>query len=177
MRSTELLDQLARHAEWADATVWQTVLDTPGDVSPALDSKVESWLHHIHIVQHAFFYLWSGAPLEFPEISDFVDTEALLIWGREGHEALQGYLSEAREAELERELDIPWTEQLMERWNRPIGPVTVAQSALQVAMHSTHHRGQVTSRLREIGAEPPMVDYIAWLWFGQPEAEWRIGGQ
>jgi uncharacterized damage-inducible protein DinB len=39
-------------------------------------------------------------------------------------------------------------------------------------MHSTYHRGQVNARLRELGIEPPLTDYIAWIWFGRPEAEW-----
>ncbi len=174
MRPSDLLDQLIHHAEWADATVWQTVLDT-NDASPALDSRVEFWLHHIHLVQHAFFYVWTGQPLEFTEIGDFADPRALALWGREGHAEIQRFLRSATDSELDDELEIPWTEELTERWNRPIGPLTVAQSVVQVAMHSTHHRGQVAARLREKGAEPPMVDYIVWVWFGKPEAQWPVG--
>ena len=177
MRPTDLLDELVRHAEWADATVWQTVLDTVGGESQTLDSKVEFWLHHIHLVQHAFANLWRGEPPEFRKIGDFTDPQALARWGREGHAEVQQYLSAVADGELARELEIPWTEQLTERLNRPIGPVSVSQSVTQVAMHSTHHRGQVASRLRETGAEPPMIDYIAWVWFGQPEAEWPPAGR
>jgi uncharacterized damage-inducible protein DinB len=43
---------------------------------------------------------------------------------------------------------------------------------IQVATHSTYHRGQVNARLREVGGEPPLVDYIAWIWFGRPAPEW-----
>jgi uncharacterized damage-inducible protein DinB len=48
----------------------------------------------------------------------------------------------------------------------------MAETARQVAMHSMHHRGQVNARLRELGAEPPLVDYIAWIWRGRPEPMW-----
>ena len=48
----------------------------------------------------------------------------------------------------------------------------MAETCLQVCSHSTYHRGQVNARLREIGAEPPLVDYIAWLWFERPAADW-----
>ncbi len=172
MRNSHLLEELARHAEWADAAMWQTVPEGGGE-PPALDSKVEFWLHHIHVVQHAFVYIWRGEPLVFPEIGDFEEPRALAEWGREGHVSLQDYLAQASNAELERELDIPWTEQQLEQSrSQPMGPVSVAQSAAQGALHSSHHRGQLASRLRETGVEPPMIDYIAWVWFGKPEAEW-----
>ena len=172
MRQIELLGDLARHAEWADATMWQAVLDAAGEAS-ALDSKVEFWLHHIHLVQHAFPCLWRDDPLEFPELDDFEDPRALLRWGRGGHAEIQAFLDAAGDAELDRELEIPWTEaQLAERGDQPSGKVSIGQSAVQVAMHSTHHRGQVAARLRELDAEPPMVDFIAWIWFGKPEAAW-----
>jgi uncharacterized damage-inducible protein DinB len=49
---------------------------------------------------------------------------------------------------------------------------TVAETMLQVTFHSAYHRGQVSARLREVGVEPPLVDYIAWIWFGRPDAPW-----
>ena len=61
------------------------------------------------------------------------------------------------------------TEQRLGR--KPSG-TTVGETGLQVALHSTYHRGQVTARLREVGGEPPLVDYIAWVWLGRPAAEW-----
>ncbi|HIE93786.1 MAG TPA: hypothetical protein EYQ83_13305 [Acidobacteria bacterium] len=50
---------------------------------------------------------------------------------------------------------------------------SVGDSAMQVTSHSTHHRGQLNTRLRELGEEPPQFDYIAWVWFGRPTAEWN----
>ena len=32
--------------------------------------------------------------------------------------------------------------------------------------------GQINARLREIGGEPPLVDYIAWIWLGRPTVNW-----
>jgi uncharacterized damage-inducible protein DinB len=49
---------------------------------------------------------------------------------------------------------------------------TLGETMLQIASHSTHHRAQNNSQLRELGAKPPLVDYIAWLWSGRPDAEW-----
>ena len=53
-----------------------------------------------------------------------------------------------------------------------------AVTALQVVTHTTHHRGQVMTRLRELGGAPPVVDYVIWVWSGSPIAEWdRPAGQ
>ena len=38
--------------------------------------------------------------------------------------------------------------------------------------HSTYHRGQINTRFRELGGEPAMVDFIAWVWLGKPKSEW-----
>jgi uncharacterized damage-inducible protein DinB len=61
------------------------------------------------------------------------------------------------------------------RFGRDPAAVTLAKTAFQVTGHSTCHRGQVNRRLRELGADPPLADYIAWLWIGRPAAEWADG--
>jgi uncharacterized damage-inducible protein DinB len=66
---------------------------------------------------------------------------------------------------------LPWSSMVEKRLGRPPGITTIGETALQVALHSTYHRGQVNARLRELGGEPPLVDYIAWLWQGKPSAE------
>lgn len=169
MFSSKGLQDLLRHAEWADATLWESVLEA--DSSP-LDSKARFWLHHIHLVQHAFARIWRGEPMEFPEMSEFPEAPDLGRWGREAHGKLQEFLSDVSDTDLDRVLEIPWTEELTARFDRPIHDVTLGQSAMQVAMHSTHHRGQVAARLRDLDIEPPMMDFIAWVWFGRPEASW-----
>jgi len=44
------------------------------------------------------------------------------------------------------------------------------EALTQMAMHSQWHRGQNATRLRELGAQPPTVDLIAWYWKGRPSA-------
>jgi uncharacterized damage-inducible protein DinB len=34
---------------------------------------------------------------------------------------------------------------------------------LQAVLHSQHHRGQIATRLRDLGGSPPTVDYIVWV--------------
>lgn len=74
-------------------------------------------------------------------------------------------------AALDRLVEFPWNEQLVEQWGE-VGPVTLGESVLQVALHSTHHRGQAATRLRELGGEPQLVDFVAWLWQGKPAPKW-----
>jgi len=52
------------------------------------------------------------------------------------------------------------------------GPTTLAETMVQVYAHTGHHRGQVISRLRDLGSTPPLVDYLAWLWQHRPAAVW-----
>jgi uncharacterized damage-inducible protein DinB len=33
---------------------------------------------------------------------------------------------------------------------------------LQTVLHSQHHRGQISTRLRALGGAPPTFDYIIW---------------
>ena len=43
---------------------------------------------------------------------------------------------------------------------------------LLTSRHTGHHRAQANSRLRALGAEPPIIDYIAWLWLERPAPAW-----
>ena len=51
-------------------------------------------------------------------------------------------------------------------------PTTFGETMLQVSQHSTYHRGQVNARLRELGIDAPLTDFIAWVWQGKPAPEW-----
>ncbi len=43
---------------------------------------------------------------------------------------------------------------------------------IQVYLHSSYHRGQVNSLIRRSNNEPPLTDFIAWVWLGKPAALW-----
>jgi len=60
----------------------------------------------------------------------------------------------------------------------PVADVTdprFGETLMPVASHSTHHRGQVCARIRELGSEPPLTDFIAWIWSSRPAASWSKG--
>jgi uncharacterized damage-inducible protein DinB len=158
------VNELSRHMEWADALIWRAVRESPAD------GEVRGKLHHLHTVQHAYLQIWRGETVTIPAESDIGDLES---WAREFHQQYPEYLKRLDEPALERTVQIPWAEEVAKRWGSYSAP-TLMQTILQVAMHSTYHRGQVNQRLRGLGIEPPLTDFIAWLWKGQPSAEWGV---
>ena len=52
----------------------------------------------------------------------------------------------------------------------PKGPFEAPAGVLllQALTHSQHHRGQNASRMRQLGATPPMTDFVIWYALGGP---------
>ncbi len=163
------LQELVRHMEWADALVWSSVLTLPQAHS---DSRIRELLHHLHAVQWAYLQIWRDEPLDMPDISTFGDVAAIHAWGHEYYGQVPEYLDRLDAEALQRQVQFPWAEQLVERWGKA-NPATLAETILQITSHTTYHRAQVNTRLRELGAEPPLTDFIAWVWMGKPAAEWE----
>jgi len=171
MTSLSYLTDLAQHFEWADAAVWQAVL---GSTEASRDSQIAKWLHHVHLVQTIFRQAWSGGPFQVPELTEFQDLQAMAAWGRDAHAQVQAFLATADEQQVERELRLPWADQIAQTWNRPAHHPTMGESVVQLALHTAHHRGQVCARLRELGGDPPLIDFIAWVWQARPGADWSF---
>lgn len=167
MISTEL-QLIFDHLEWADACAFSSVRATRAAEEDAL---IRSLLIHIHEVQWTYLQLWRGEPVLIPERQSFTDLSSVYRWAREYHARRQGFTSDLSEAALERHIEFPWAEQLSRKFGK-VHPTTVRQSMLQIGLHSAYHRGQVATRLRALGGEPPLLDFVAWLWLGQPSAEW-----
>ena len=165
------LSDLVRHMEWGDATIWQAVFQS----APALaDRRILMWLYHIHTVQRVFTQLWRGEEPRFRDPSEFAEPHQLAAWGREGHQLLRAFVTNVAPTDLAAEIRVPWTGEIAQTLGRDLRPPTLGQTITQVAMHSVHHRAQINVRLRELGAEPPIVDFIAWIWWGQPEPTWTV---
>ena len=161
-----LFRDLYGHMSWADATVWRTALAHP---AAADDATLRDRFVHIHMVQRAFLFVWRGEEQHYPDT--FAALADVAAWGRGYHHDVQSHLDALDDAALDRVVVLPWAERLTARFGK-LAPTTLRETMLQVPLHSTYHRGQVNTRLRELGAEPPLVDYIAWLWMGKPAAEW-----
>jgi uncharacterized damage-inducible protein DinB len=162
----EMLRDLLRHMEWADARVWASM---PPDMN---DGRVRALLAHIHTVQHAFLTIWTGSEdlhVVLKQSDTLASMEALREWGRAYYSRAHALLASATDADLDRIVEMPWAAQIADYLGHPPGATTMAETVLQVTSHSTYHRGQVNARLRELGVSPPVVDYIAWLWGRRPD--------
>ncbi len=161
------LTDLYRHMEWADAAVWKSVLSSEG----AADEKLREYFHHLHVVQRAFLRMWRNELRETPSPT-FDDAQSLMLWGRSYYNEAFDHLSTLSDEKLSEPMPLPWATMVEKHLGRPPEISTIGETALQVALHSLYHRGQVNARLKIVGGEPPLVDYIAWVWLGRPAPEW-----
>lgn len=162
------LRELSRHMQWADALVWSAALS---HVDAAADTALRGKLFHIHMVQRAFLSVWQGVPLG-PPPADPPDPLTTLEHARRYYSDLTAFLSALGDDELGRPVSLPWAGRFAQQLGHEPATPSLAETILQVTMHSAYHRGQVNTRLRELGVAPPLTDYIAWVWFGKPEARW-----
>jgi len=169
-RTIDLLRELIRHMEWADAEVWRAVMARE---AAANDARVRNLLTHLHVVQRLFLILWTKQPLDparrQPEFATAAD---LLAWARTYYGEANHFLDALDENRLKEEVPMPWAKALEAQIGRPAVMPTLGETIQQVSSHSTYHRGQINARLREVGGEPPLVDYIAWIWLGRPTPNW-----
>ncbi len=164
-----MIEALYEHMEWADAALWRAIVATPGAEN---DKGVRDRMLHMHGVQHAYVFIWRGAEPVIPGSSHFPDLTSIRDWARDYYRIVKPYLREIDPSKLDQPFEIPWAKRFEQQLGRPFSGVTHRETLLQVPMHSHYHRGQVNTRLRELGGEPPLVDFIAWAWFGKPAAEW-----
>jgi uncharacterized damage-inducible protein DinB len=159
---------LIHHMEWADALIWKAAL---GVASLEQERQLRERLHHFHSTQRAYLQMWRGEALSILELSSFSDLRSLGRWARGYYRELRTYAGTLQEPTLRQTVEIPWAAQVVKRFGSA-GPATMGETILQIVLHTTHHRGQVATMLRLAGGEPPMTDFIAWLWMGRPEPRW-----
>ncbi|MCC6487114.1 MAG: DinB family protein [Candidatus Hydrogenedentes bacterium] len=162
-----LLDLYA-HMAWADAKVWAALLDCE---RAREDAKLRETLYHLHVAQRVFLRAWRGEPLDTPHPT-FERASALCGWAGTYYGEVKAYLKTLTDAASRGTRPDAWAQRLEKVLGGDGAGVTLGDTLAQVALHSQYHRGQVNARLRELGGTPPLVDYIAWAWFGRPEAAW-----
>lgn len=161
--------QLLTHMEWADSRIWNAVIATE---AAQRDRTVMERLHHVHVVQRIYLQMWRGNSDPGRELSSFADLAEVHGWARAYYRDLGAFVDALDPATLASHVEFPWADQLAE-WFGEARPATLKETVIQVAMHSSHHRGQLATMIRQLGAEPPLVDFIGWVWMGKPEPAWE----
>lgn len=155
-----MLRDLVRHKAWASAALLTAIRIHP---RAAEDEALHALLHHIILANRFWLFACLDRPFALDEESQPPASLAALVeLFRTTHAAEERWLVEAGESELERRIEGPLV---------PGGSCSVAHAYMQVCMHSQGHRSQCATRLRALGGEPPVTDFIVWL-IERPAAQW-----
>ena len=167
MNRAEFRDLLT-HMEWADAQSWRAVRALPAAQS---DERLKWLLHHVHLVQSIYLQAWRGDKFQLTELQSYPDLAAIEAWARPYYAQLTAFADTLDETQFDAPVEFPWIEMIADKFGQVL-PVTLGESAWQVLSHSTYHRGQIATRIRELAGEPPPVDFLYWVWAGKPAPEW-----
>ena len=168
--SSGVLDDLYTHMEWADALVWSATLKTKGATT---DTVLRAKFHHVHQTQRAFLELWTEQFQPLPEAEDFSDLNSVVAWAHPYYAEVRAFLEAVDADALTRVVPAVFRERMEQNFGQGAPAVTLRDTVLQVPTHTAHHRGQINARLRELGGEPPLVDFIIWVWAGRPAPPWK----
>jgi uncharacterized damage-inducible protein DinB len=153
--NAELLRDLARHQAWADTEHWKALHQN----STALeDVEVRKRLNHMLMALRMLTALARGEtpdPSGMKEIEPAAQLEAAL------GEANAELIETLNTVDLQKAIALPRGPR--GPWEAPAGVLL-----LQAITHSQHHRGQNASRMRHLGATPPMTDFVVWYALGRP---------
>jgi len=164
------IKDLYRHMEWADALVWRAVVES--EVSRT-DQKLRELFHHLHLVQRVWLRAWRGEPRDTTDPT-FDDAKSLMSWGHSYYAEVSSHFEALTDEQIAGIMQLPWAEIVERELGRKPERISIAETMLQVALHSQYHRGQINARLRALGGEPPRVDFIIWVWLGRPPPDWKF---
>lgn len=170
MISKALISDLYGHMEWADARMWEHVMATPAAVE---DTDMKERLFHIHFTHRAFLQVWRGDEFRLMKAEEFDSLAEIYDWMKPWYGEVRAYLESIAPEKLDAPMVLPWAQYFARELNGEVATTTLGETMLQIASHTTHHRAQVSTVVRQLGGKPGMVDYIGWLWAGRPAAAWE----
>ena len=159
---------LLTHMEWADAETWRAVRDLE---AAQADDRLKWLFHHSHLVQSIYLQAWRGDAFALTELKAYPDLEAIDAWSRPYYPLVAAFAATIDESRFVQPVEFPWSQMIVEKFGKML-PASLSESAWQVFMHTAYHRGQIATRIREIGGEPPLVDFLYWVWAGRPAPHW-----
>lgn len=161
-RVIELVRALDAYTRWADARVLEAL---PGDawlkdVGGSFGSLRNT---AVHLVSAAGVWVsrWLGRPAAHLKPEEVESPAAL--------RALAEELARERTAFVARQSDATLAAPFS--WSTLDGKAAsdpLVELFIQMANHSTYHRGQLAAFLRDLGVKPPSTDYLVWIRSGKP---------
>jgi uncharacterized damage-inducible protein DinB len=146
-----LLD-LFQHQAYADAAMVSAIRSH--DIA-ARDEVLRVLLHHILIAHRFWIHLSQGLPFSVEDEQEAPDSLDLLVSQyRDTQKQEREWLVQLKESDLSRTLESTFF---------PGRPILLSEALMQVCLHSHGHRSQCATRLRQLGGEPPPLDFIVWV--------------
>ena len=167
MNRHELIELLL-HMEWADVQTWRALRTIPAADS---DQRLKWLLHHLQLVRSIYLQAWRGDAFQITELQSYPDLAAIDAWTRPYFPQAMAFAKDLDPARFAEPVEFPWSAMIAEKFGTVL-PATLGQSVWQVLTHTAYHRGQIATRIRELGGEPPLVDFLYWVWSGKPAPEW-----
>ena len=118
-------------------------------------SSLRDTLAHLVGAEWVWLERWRGrSPTKMPVADEFRDLQAVRERWHAVEQGVRGYLAGLKEEALPCPLNYRNLEG--KAWTYPLW-----RALFHVVNHQTYHRGQVTTLLRQLGAQPPQVDFLA----------------
>jgi uncharacterized damage-inducible protein DinB len=158
MLSASTACDLLLYTLWADRQVLQSVRqasqeDLTRDAGVSFGSILGT-MAHILGSQRVWLSRFSGTPLDrVPSIQDYPNLIAWIAGWEETAAALEAFLAALSDEQLAAQ--VTWRNSRGETFTRPLW-----QPVAHLINHSTYHRGQVVSLLRQMGYPVPSTDLI-----------------
>ena len=155
-----MLRDLVHHKAWASVALLSAIQSNGGASD---DAGLRTLLHHIILANRFWLFSCLDRPFAIDAESHVPGSLHDVVELFRSTHVMEGeWFSTADDTVLERRLEGPLI---------PGGSCSIAQAYVQVCMHSQGHRSQCASRLRALGGEPPITDFIVWL-VERPVAQW-----
>jgi uncharacterized damage-inducible protein DinB len=159
-RMLGMLRDLVQHKAWASAALFAAIR---AHGSASQDEGLRALLHHIILANRFWLFACLERPFDVAEESHVPGSLAgVAELFRATHAIEAAWMAQADDAELARRLDGPLI---------PGGRCSIVEAYMQVCLHSQGHRSQCATRLRVLGGQPPVTDFIVWV-TDRPSPQW-----
>jgi uncharacterized damage-inducible protein DinB len=117
-------------------------------------SSLRDTLAHLAGAEWLWLERWQGrSPSALPPADQFPTVESLTSYWADVEHKVREYLTSLNDENLKRE--VRYVNFVGETWAYPLW-----RTLLHLVNHQSYHRGQVTTLLRQLGADPVQVDYL-----------------